>query len=230
MSWQVARDDRDVGGRRGHRHRIRPRGQESGCVSAVERCSARAPSLPWNGAGRPGRRPALRRRREILTHTGASRGLELVGSAMHSASLAVRTYAARRRLPHLWFDADSIAGQSLIEAASLTSADLPAALMPDRVLRRATPGDLAQTLGLSYRRTDSDAAVDLTVVGAGPAGLAAAVYASSEGLSTVLLDAIGPGGQAAATSRIEHYLGFPSGINGGEPPERAETQTLKVGA
>lgn len=93
---------------------------------------------------------AFRARREVLTHNGASRGLELVGSAMDSASLALRTYAARRRLPHLWFDADSVAGQSLIEAASLTSADLPAALMPDRVLRRATPGDLAETLGLSY--------------------------------------------------------------------------------
>ncbi len=173
---------------------------------------------------------AFRARREILTQNGASRGLELVGSAMDSASLALRTYAARRRLPHLWFDADSIAGQSLKEAASLTSADLPAAVMPDRVLRRATPGDLAQTLGLSYRRTDSDASVDLTVVGAGPAGLAAAVYASSEGLSTVLLDAIGPGGQAAATSRIENYLGFPSGISGAELAERAETQALKFGA
>jgi thioredoxin reductase (NADPH) len=131
---------------------------------------------------------AFRARREILRQNGASRGLELVGSTMDSASLALRTYAARRRLPHLWFDADSIAGQSLIEAASLTSADLPAALMPDRVLRRATPGELAQTLGLSYRRTDPGASVDLTVVGAGPAGLAAAVYASSEGLTTVLLE------------------------------------------
>jgi thioredoxin reductase (NADPH) len=72
----------------------------------------------------------FRARREVLTHSGASRGLELVGSAADSASLALRTYAARRRLPHLWFDADSVTGQSLIAAASLMSADLPAALMP----------------------------------------------------------------------------------------------------
>jgi thioredoxin reductase (NADPH) len=169
-------------------------------------------------------------RREILRSNGASRGLELIGSSMDSASMALRTYAARRRLPHLWFDADSVAGQSLLQAASLTSADLPAALMPGRVLRRATPGEVAETLGLSYRAIDAGGLLDLTVVGAGPAGLAAAVYASSEGLSTVLLDGVGPGGQAAASSRIENYLGFPSGISGGELAERAETQALKFGA
>ncbi len=173
---------------------------------------------------------AFRARREILTHSGASRGLELIGSAMDSASLALRTYAARRRLPHLWFDADSVAGQSLIELAELTSADLPAALMPDRVLRRATPGELAQTLGLAYRAVESGAPNDVTVVGAGPAGLAAAVYAASEGLCTALLDALGPGGQAASSSRIENYLGFPSGISGAQLAERAETQALKFGA
>jgi thioredoxin reductase (NADPH) len=169
-------------------------------------------------------------RREILTQSSASRGLELVGSAIDSASLAIRTYAARRRLPHLWFDADSVAGQSLLKAASLTSADLPAALMPDRILRRATPGELAETLGLTYRRADSGRSVDLIVVGAGPAGLAAAVYGASEGLITVVLDAVGPGGQSAATTRIENYLGFPSGISGAELAERAETQALKFGA
>ncbi|HEY8843381.1 MAG TPA: FAD-dependent oxidoreductase [Gaiellaceae bacterium] len=173
---------------------------------------------------------AFRARREILRQNGASRGLELIGSAMDSASLALRTYAARRRLPHLWFEADSVAGQSLLQAASLTSADLPAALLPDRALRRATPGELAETLGLTYRGIDSGGSVDLTVVGAGPAGLAAAVYASSEGLATALLDALGPGGQAAASSRIENYLGFPSGISGAELAERAETQALKFGS
>jgi thioredoxin reductase (NADPH) len=173
---------------------------------------------------------AFRTRREILTRSGASRGIELVGSAMDSASLALRTYAARRRLPHLWFDADSATGRSLLEAGSLTSADLPAALMPDRVLRRATPGELAEALGLSYRGNHSGESVDLTVVGAGPAGLAAAVYASSEGLTTVVLDALGPGGQAASTTRIENYLGFPSGVSGAELAERAETQALKFGA
>jgi thioredoxin reductase (NADPH) len=172
---------------------------------------------------------AFNARRDLLRQSDASRGLELLGTAMDSASLALRTYAARRRLPHLWFDADSVGGQSLMEVASLTNDDLPAALLPDRVLRRATPGELAETLGLTYRR-DSGAPVDLVVAGAGPAGLAAAVYGSSEGLTTVLLDALAPGGQAASSTRIENYLGFPSGISGAELAERAETQALKFGA
>jgi thioredoxin reductase (NADPH) len=169
-------------------------------------------------------------RREFLTHNAASRGIELVGTSMDSGSLALRTYAARRRLPHLWFDADTVAGQSLLDTASLTSADLPAVLMPDRTLKRATPGALAEALGLAYRGSDSGELVDLAIVGAGPAGLAAAVYGSSEGLETVLLDSVGPGGQAAASSRIENYLGFPSGISGAELAELAETQALKFGA
>jgi thioredoxin reductase (NADPH) len=173
---------------------------------------------------------AFNARRDLLRQSDASRGLELVGTTMDSASLALRTYAARRRLPHLWFDADSVAGQSLMETASLTTADLPAALLPDRVLKRATPGELAETLHLSYRELDAHGLVDLVVVGAGPAGLAAAVYGSSEGLTTVLLDALAPGGQAASSTRIENYLGFPSGISGAELAERAETQALKFGA
>jgi thioredoxin reductase (NADPH) len=173
---------------------------------------------------------AFSARREILRQNGASRGLELVGSAMDSASLALRTYAARRRLPHLWFDADSVAGQALMKTTSLQTDDLPAVVTPDLILRRATPGELAETLGLSYQGIGSGGLVDLTVVGAGPAGLAAAVYGSSEGLSTALLDAVAPGGQAAMSSRIENYLGFPLGISGAELAERAETQALKFGA
>jgi thioredoxin reductase (NADPH) len=173
---------------------------------------------------------AFRARREFLTHSGATRGIEIVGSGIDAESLALRTYAARRRLPHLWFDADTVAGRALMRTSGLTTTDLPAAVVRERVLRRATPGELAEALGLTYRRDDSSGPVDLTVVGAGPAGLAAAVYGASEGLSTVLLDAVGPGGQAAASSRIENYLGFPTGITGVELAERAETQALKFGA
>ncbi len=84
-------------------------------------------------------------------------------------------------------------------------------------------------MGLSYHRAP-DRAIDLVVVGGGPAGLAAAVYGASEGLQTVLIDSVATGGQAAASSRIENYLGFPSGVSGVELTGRASIQALKFGA
>ena len=168
-------------------------------------------------------------RRMFLRAGAAAQTVEIVGSSLSAATLALRTYAARQMLPHVWLDSDDPAGQALMSAAGLATADLPAVLTPGAVLQRVTPGRLAEILGLSYTRS-TDKPVDLTVVGAGPAGLAAALYAASEGLDTVLLDAIGPGGQAAASSRIENYLGFPSGISGGDLTSRAALQALKFGA
>src|SRR6266581_812532 len=101
--------------------------------------------------------------------------------------------------------------------------------LPNATLKRTTPGELAEKLGLSYRRS-STKPVDVTIVGAGPAGLAAAVYGASEGLDTVLLDAVGTGGQAAASSRIENYFGFPFGLSGADLTGLAVLQALKFGA
>jgi thioredoxin reductase (NADPH) len=168
-------------------------------------------------------------RRDLLRDSQAARGIEIVGSGLSAGALALRTYAARQRLPHLWLDADSMAGQAVMRLTPLAAADLPAVVTPQRVLRRATPGQLAAVLGLSYHRAAGKVA-DLTIVGAGPAGLAAAVYAASEGLDTLLLDAIGIGGQAASTSRIENYPGFPSGLSGHDLTQRAALQALKFGA
>jgi thioredoxin reductase (NADPH) len=168
-------------------------------------------------------------RREFLRDSPAARSVEIVGSSLSAGALALRTYAARQRLPHLWFDSETVEGKAVLSAAGLTLADLPAVLTPGRVLRRATPGELAEHLGLSYHRAANNA-VDLAVVGGGPAGLAAAVYGASEGLQTVLIDAVATGGQAAASSRIENYLGFPSGLSGSELTGRASIQALKFGA
>ena len=168
-------------------------------------------------------------RRERLSKGPAARGLEIIGGGMDSAALALRTYAARRSLPHVWLDADSVEGRSLMRAASLEATDLPAALTPERTLVRTTPGELAQHLGLSFRQTGGEQA-DLTIIGAGPAGLAAAVYGASEGLKTTVLDAVGPGGQAAASARIENYLGFPTGLSGEQLAQRAVVQAMKFGA
>ncbi|GAA3316139.1 FAD-dependent oxidoreductase [Arthrobacter ramosus] len=168
-------------------------------------------------------------RRELLRNNAAARVIEIVGSRLSASSLELRTFAARLRLTHLWFEADSVAGQALMRAAAVEAGDLPVVITPDKVMRRATAEVMAHELGLSYRRA-VDQKVDLAVIGAGPAGLAAAVYGASEGLATVLLDMVGPGGQAAASSRIENYLGFPTGISGTDLTGKAIVQALKFGA
>jgi thioredoxin reductase (NADPH) len=168
-------------------------------------------------------------RRDLLREGPAARALAIVGSELSAESLALRTFAARQRLAHLWLDADSAAGQALAQSAQIGAADLPAVITAHQVLRRATTGQMAQALGLAYRHSATTPA-DLIVVGSGPAGLAAAVYGASEGLATVVLDAAGIGGQAAASSRIENYLGFPSGLSGEELTQRAALQAMKFGA
>jgi thioredoxin reductase (NADPH) len=168
-------------------------------------------------------------RRDLLREGPAARALAIVGSELSAESLALRTFAARQRLAHLWLDADSAAGRALAESAQITASDLPAVITAHQVLRRATTAQMAQALGLAYRRSATKPA-DLIVVGSGPAGLAAAVYGASEGLATVVLDAAGIGGQAAASSRIENYLGFPSGLSGQELTQRAALQAMKFGA
>ena len=172
---------------------------------------------------------ALVARRELLQRSTGARAVEIIGNPRSASGLALRTYAARQRLIHVWFDADSPAGEALMGSSGLTEDDLPAVVMPDTTLKRATPGTLGQKLNLTYHRS-SNKPVDVTIVGAGPAGLAAAVYGASEGLDTVLLDAIGTGGQAAASSRIENYLGFPFGLSGADLTGRAVLQALKFGA
>jgi thioredoxin reductase (NADPH) len=168
-------------------------------------------------------------RRRMLRDSNAASGIEIFGSGLSAATLALRTFAARQVLPHLWFDTDTVEGQALMRARHLQAAELPTVVTPSAVLRHATPGVMAEHLGLSYRG-DEGAPVDLVVIGAGPAGLAAAVYGASEGLETVVLDAVGSGGQAAASSRIENYLGFPSGLSGADLAARATAQALKFGA
>jgi thioredoxin reductase (NADPH) len=171
----------------------------------------------------------FRGRRDLLRAGAGARGIEILGSGESAASLALRTYAARQRLPHVWLDVDGPTGRLAAESMSLTAADLPVVITPGATLRRATPTQLAQLLGLSYRHSSGNP-VQLTVIGSGPAGLAAAVYGASEGLHTIVLDAIGIGGQAAASSRIENYPGFPSGISGADLTQKTALQALKFGA
>ena len=169
---------------------------------------------------------AFRARREIL-RSAAGSALEIVGRPAAAETLDLRTYVTQLLLPHSLIDATSPAGRALLRSVRVAEDDLPVAVVGGRALRRATPGTVAEALGLTYRSDGSDP--DLVVVGAGPAGLAAAVYGASEGLVTVLLDGSGLGGQAAKSARIENYLGFPEGVSGEHLTRRGMLQALKFG-
>ncbi|HEY2224496.1 FAD-dependent oxidoreductase [Actinomycetospora sp.] len=161
---------------------------------------------------------------------GEGLGFRIVGSRYSPDTRRLREFAARNRVPHRFVDVDADVGaEALLRGLGITTAETPVVLWRDRVLRNPDTAELAALIG---RRSDrpTTALCDLLVVGAGPAGLAAAVYAASEGLSTQVLDAVAIGGQAARSSRIENYLGFPAGISGAELAERAEVQARKFGA
>lgn len=171
---------------------------------------------------------ALYRRRLYLTD-GLADTVRIVDRPDTAALLALLHYVTQRRIPHTWTDIDSPGGAALRDTLGLHDTDLPAVVIPDAVLRAATPSDLARHLALADYHTHTGLA-DLIVVGAGPAGLAAAVYGASEGLNTVVIDADAPGGQAARSSRIENYPGFPRGISGADLTRQSAIQALKFGA
>jgi thioredoxin reductase (NADPH) len=172
---------------------------------------------------------AFMARREILLTGEGARSVQVLGSRTSAEALALRTWAARQQLPHMWIEVESPEGDELLSALDASIQDLPVVVTPTAVLRQATPGILSENLGLSYRAVKGRL-LDLVVVGGGPAGLAAAVYGASEGLDTVVLDEEAAGGQAAASSRIENYLGFPSGLAGAELASLAIIQAEKFGA
>jgi thioredoxin reductase (NADPH) len=167
--------------------------------------------------------------RRLLLIALGSRDLEIIADSGTAAGNALQTFLQRQSVPHLWLESGTPAGRAALAGAGLAGADLPVLITPKETLRRVSPAVLSHRLGLTYRRTPEGIA-DLTVIGAGPAGLAAAVYGASEGLVTVLLDAVATGGQAAASSRIENYLGFPFGLTGEALTSRAVVQALKFGA
>ncbi len=172
---------------------------------------------------------ALILRRKILIGLGL--GFRIVGSRHSPDTRRLRLFATRNRLPHHWIDLDSDqAAEDVLQNLGVASDQCPVVLLgTGRVLRNPSNSELAQALGLPAPR-GSELQFELVVIGAGPSGLAAAVYASSEGISTALLEGLATGGQAGTSSSIENYLGFPSGISGDELAERATIQALKFGA
>lgn len=157
-------------------------------------------------------------------------GLRVVGHQWSPQSHAIKDFLAGNLIPYRWVDVDhDPQAAELLGAAALGDGDLPAVLLEDgAALRRPTVPAVAERLGL--RVAASRDLYDLVIVGAGPAGLAAAVYGASEGLKTLLVDRHGPGGQAGTSARIENYLGFPTGVSGAELTRRAVLQAQRLGA
>jgi thioredoxin reductase (NADPH) len=169
-------------------------------------------------------------RRQLLTASGQFTGLRVIGSRYSRDTFRVRDFLAENRVPYTWLDLEADPQvQELLREFGLTEADTPVVAWGRKPLfRNPSNRELADAVGL--RQPLEQGLYDLVVVGAGPAGLAAAVYGASEGLRTLVLERSGPGGQAGRSMRIENYLGFPTGITGGELAERAVLQANKFGA
>lgn len=161
---------------------------------------------------------------------GFGSGLRIVGSRFSPDTRRLLDFAARNRIPHRLLDLErDPAAEAIVRRLGLDVADVPVVIIGgSRILRNPSIVEVSYALGM--RRSRPPATSDVLVVGAGPAGLAATVYAASDGLSVVLSDAVATGGQAARSARIENYLGFPSGISGAELADRANLQVAKFGA
>ena len=159
-----------------------------------------------------------------------TKGLRLVGHQWSPRSHAIKDFLASSLVPYRWLDvARDLDAQALLDAAGVSASELPALFLEDgSVLRDPEPRQVAERLGRPLSAAFD--VYDLVIVGAGPAGLAAAVYGASEGLRTLLLDRHGAGGQAGTSSRIENYLGFPAGVSGSELTRRALAQAERLGA
>jgi thioredoxin reductase (NADPH) len=162
----------------------------------------------------------------------AFEGMRVLGTRWSPKCYELRDFLARNRVPYQWIDVELSAGdpetQRLLEVLGPEATSLPVVLFPDgSKLLESMPADIAQKVGLRTRaQTDF---YDLAIIGGGPAGLAAAVYGASEGLKTVMVEREAPGGQAGMSSRIENYLGFPTGLSGADLARRAVVQAERFG-
>ena len=171
---------------------------------------------------------AFQTRRYFLERSGFI-GVRLFGALGDPDVTVLREFFDKNKVPHTWIDSDAAESQAALKTLEIRPDQLPFVAC-NRGTRAARPTvtRIAECLGLKRQiRTEP---FDLVIVGAGPAGLAAAVYGASEGLATIVLDRFGPGGQAGTSSRIENYMGFPAGLSGADLANRGYLQALKFGA
>ncbi len=157
-------------------------------------------------------------------------GIRVAGTTLSPSSHAIRDFLSGNQVPYRWLDVDTDAtARELAVAATAGALRLPVVFLPDgSTLVQPEARELAERIGMQTRARLPF--YDLVIVGGGPAGLAAAVYAASEGLRTVLVERAAPGGQAGTSSRIENYLGFPGGLSGADLARRASAQARRFGA
>ncbi len=172
---------------------------------------------------------AFAARRELLMK-GAVAAVTIIGSEDNNKVMHLLEFSDRNHIPYRWLDPGNPHDiTSIATCGSPTGGSFRVVLGKRRVLDQPTPQQLARAVGLDLD-VKEDRVCDLIVVGAGPSGLAAAVYGASEGLSTIVVEDTAIGGQAGTSSRIENYVGFPAGISGNDLAFRAEVQALKFGA
>ncbi|HEX8521861.1 MAG TPA: FAD-dependent oxidoreductase [Tepidisphaeraceae bacterium] len=170
---------------------------------------------------------AIQERRRLLSEAGVI-GLQVVGPGKCRDTMLVREFLFKNFVPFTWFESTSEGGRKLMDRWGNPRKSPVIECGNGQVLINPNLRELAQGAGV-WRHCPEEM-VDLAIIGAGPAGMTAAVYAASEGLSTVVLDRLGPGGQAAGSSKIENFIGFPSGLSGAELATRSVLQMLKFGA
>lgn len=155
-------------------------------------------------------------------------GIKIIGYQYAPKSHEIKDFLAGNLIPYLWMDFLETKAEEIMTLNNISATDLPAIILEDgSILKNPTLQDIAANIGLNPNASSN--LYDVVIIGAGPAGLAAAVYGGSEGLKTLLIEKRAPGGQAGTSSRIENYLGFPKGLSGADLSRRAITQATRFG-
>ncbi len=169
---------------------------------------------------------AFQKRRELVAENGLT-GVRMIGRSNTIETSRLLEFFYKNHVPHKFFEADHDDGKLQLEMLGATDLPLPVIRCNKHTIGNPSLPKLAECIGIA--RDVNEQLFDLVIVGAGPAGLAAAVYAASEGIKTLVIDAVGPGGQAGSSSKIENFIGFPSGLSGNDLANRGYLQALKFG-